>query len=96
MTDRGIEHSRNRRAVEFFETLRVPADHEKPVRADARPVGELEFDPLRERPAAEVDCLAAGVVQFDELQVIEVVRRMIHDFVDDHPRVGERRNASEE
>src|SRR5712692_4362452 len=84
-------------AVVLLELLEVPANHQIALGRDGRPGGELVLDAFRELPAVEIDRLIAAVVQLDELDSVEIVRRVVEDFVDDHvsPRGAAGRDQSQ-
>src|SRR5207244_6403706 len=65
------------------ELLEVLAENEVAVRLDFGPGGERVLNAAAELPAGEIDRPLARVVQLDELQAVQVVRRVVEDFVDD-------------
>src|SRR5437588_65291 len=71
-------------AIMLFELLEILADHQVAVGGDGYPDRELVLDAFRELPAREIDRLIAAVVQLNKLEIVQVVRRVVEDFVDDH------------
>src|SRR5439155_6215273 len=92
MAQRALELPRRVETVVLLELLQVLADDKVAVRLDRRLGGKLVCHTLGKLPAAEIDCLAVGVVQLNKLQVGQVIRAVIEDFVDDDARLRETAN----
>ena len=90
------ENAGDRGVIELLETFAVPAQHEKAVGLDARARGEVELDSFGERPAAQIDGLAARIVQFDIFQIGNIIRRVVKDLVDHDAPIGHWRQQCEQ
>ncbi len=89
------ENPRDRRVVELAKAFAVSANDQEPFRPDAGARGELELDPFGKSPSTQIDRLVTGIVQLDVFQVLDVVRRVVKDFVDDHASAGVEAQASQ-
>jgi hypothetical protein len=82
MLQRLFEDTRHRHIVALGEQFGIFADHQKPTGRNRALRGKLELDATNEFPPRDVHRLAVGIVEFDPLEVVEIVRRVIKDLID--------------
>jgi hypothetical protein len=89
------ELSCNWRLVILLESLFVFADDGVTVATESCPWTELEFKSFAQFPTGKIHCLVGGIVQLNPLQIGNVIRRMIKNFVDNYLAMG-RQNQQHE
>ena len=72
-----------RPGIKFLKPLPVLANNDVSMRSHRHTRPKLEFDALGQAPARKVHSLIACVVQFDPLQIGQIIGRVIEDFVND-------------
>jgi hypothetical protein len=77
--------------VELLKHHGIEATYQVSVPRDPGVRGELEVKTLRQAPPAEVDRFSGGVVKFDPLQAVPVLRCVVENLVDNE---GGRNGAS--
>ena len=83
-----------RRAAELgFELCWVVRDDDEAAAADFAAVGKREHDGVSDLPAAKVDRLGAGIVQFDEFGQLSFDVGIVVDFIDHHLALGQGRET---
>ena len=70
------------RPVVRDECAAVPGDDDESARGKGDGVGERELNAFDQGPSGQIHRLLPGVMEFEPLQFIPVVGRVVHDLVD--------------
>src|SRR5207245_1758670 len=79
-----ISYHRNFLSVPSNKIIRAAADHQKRARSERCVWRKGELHAFGKRPVRQIDLGRTAIEQFDELQLLQIVWRVIHDLVDQY------------
>ena len=81
---RALKHALSNLAIELVEAVGVQRQDEIRLGCETGVGWKGVYLPVVYRPTAEVNRLLGTIVEFNPLQVVEVVRSIVEDLIDDN------------